>query len=755
MITSGVNSFPNCSGRILSGLLFLAVWFQANAVEAAWQSVENTRGADLVIQVVTVDQPVKIDGRLDDEAWSQAETWRGRFFQQEPLDREPSNQETELRVLQDERNIYIGAVCHVSDPSNIVATVKRRDGSFLSDDALEFLLDTFQDKRNMYTFGTNPFGAKVDAIISDEGNHINKGWDCIWQCKVTVDERGWVVEMAIPFKSIKYKPGIETDWGINITREIKHSKEVTYLAPIPRSLGHNGKFKASLFVTLSGIHPPEPSLNLEVQPHVIAGRTVLGEESTTSNELETGVDVRYHLTSQFALDLTYKTDFAQAESDDEIVNVSRFNINRREKREFFNQSAGIFNFGSGMSAGGTLVGRRRNMDAFKLFESRTIGIMDEQKVPMLGGLKLAGKAGDYSLGLMNLQTEASDLEDDVHVPSTNYTAFKIKRNLMTNSYVGLMALNRQSAAENFNRALGGEAFVAISPEFSLNGTLARTFTPQDSARGGWGGDLGVVLNKDWLEISARYSHLDSLFNPTMGFVRRENVRGYDTGMALTKWINNRHLKKASFFYQLDYKTDHHSTLLFRENKYNFYLTTSSDDLFYYSIHPLYEFLPEDDEILDVPISAGIYDGFHQMVMFKSNMGRKISGSVSYRWGDRFSGTSGTLTVRSNFQLGDNLHVDLDYKNDKLDLPTGNVCANTVATRLTYSFSTELFAKYYLQYNSADELISSNLLLDYIFRPRCHLYLVYNEGRDSSNDLVGTYRDRMLLVKLTYLWNTFG
>ncbi|MFC1614171.1 carbohydrate binding family 9 domain-containing protein, partial [Gemmatimonadota bacterium] len=738
MITARTKSSPAWSGRILSSLLLLAAWFQVSSAEASRQSVENTPGADLVIRVVTVDQPVKIDGQLDDEAWTLAETWRGRFFQQEPLDREPSTQETELRVLQDKRNIYIGAVCHETDPSKILATVKIRDGRFLSDDALEFLIDTFQDKRNMYAFGTNPFGAKVDAIISDEGNHINKGWDCVWQCKVTVGERGWVVEMAIPFKSIKYKPGTETDWGINIAREIKHSKEVTYLAPIPRSLGHNGKFKASLFVSLSGIRPPEPSLNLEVQPHIIAGRTSLGELGTTTNELDAGVDVRYHLTSQFALDLTYKTDFAQAESDDEIVNVSRFNINRREKREFFNQSAGIFNFGSGMSAGGTLVGRRRDRDEYKLFESRTIGIVDEQKVPMLGGIKLAGKAGDYSLGLMNLQTEAADLEDDVHIPSSNYTAFKIKRNLLTNSYVGLMALNRQSAAENFNRALGGEAFLALSPEFSLNGTLARTFTPADSAQGGWGGDLGVVLNKDWLEISARYSHLDSLFNPAMGFVRRENIRSYDTGLALTKWINNRHLKKASFFYQMDYKTDHHSTMLFRENKYNFYLTTASDDMFYYSIHPLYEFLPEDDEILDVPISAGIYDGVHQMVMFRSYMGRKISGSVSYRWGDRLSGTSSTLTVRSNFQWGDNLHVDLDYKNDELDLPTGKVCANTVATRLIYSFSTELFAKYYLQYNSADERISSNLLIDYIFKPRCHLYLVYNEGRDSSNDLVGTY-----------------
>ncbi|MFH1069599.1 MAG: DUF5916 domain-containing protein [Candidatus Glassbacteria bacterium] len=717
---------------------------------------ENTRpappvsGDDIVVTVRPTHQPVVVDGRLDEAAWADAEPWVGRFFQQEPLDRQPSSQLTELRVIQDQANIYFGAVCYDTDPAKIFASVKRRDGNFLTDDAFELLIDTFQDKRNCYAFGTNPFGAEIDAIISDEGDHINKSWDCIWYCKATVGDSGWTIEMAIPFKSLKYRAGQTVDWGLNITREIKHTKEVTYLAPIPRGLGHNGKFKGSLFARLSGIRPPGPALNLEVQPYVSTGRTWINEPYQRDSRLDSGLDVRYHVTPRLTFDFTYKTDFAQAEADEEVLNLTRFNVNLPEKREFFLESAGLFTFGTGLQAGGSLVGVTRS-EEFKLFESRTVGIRNEKKIPLLGGAKITGRAGRYSIGIMNMQSERSALDDSTTEPSSNFTAIKIRRDLLTNGYVGLMLLNRQTSADSYSRAFGSEAFFSLTPELFISGSLARTFNP-NVAGGEWAGDAGAILNKDWIDVALHYTHVDSLFQPEMGFVRRGNVRSYDASLGLTKWINNDLFKSTSFVNDLELKTDHHGTQVYRENRYNFYLNFASEDALSYTIHLLHEYLPADDNIREILLERGGYSGFHQNVQFTSYRSRRFAGGIGYRWGDLYDGRSTTFSVNNETKVSKNLSVSLEYRNERLDLRHGSVHANVLASRFTYSFTTELFAKYYLQWNDADRRLSSNLLVDYIYRPRCHIYLVFNENRDRTFDTPDSLSDRLLLVKVTYLWN---
>ncbi|MBW7996157.1 MAG: carbohydrate binding family 9 domain-containing protein [Candidatus Glassbacteria bacterium] len=736
--------------KILSPLLCLLPAVLSPAAGQTGSDSLPVSGADIIIQVSTTQKPVTVDGRLDEPAWRDAVPYLDYFFQQEPLDRAPSSQKTELRVLQDGAYIYFGAICYEQDPSQIFATVKRRDGSFLSDDAFELLIDTFQDKRNSFAFGTNPFGAKIDAIISDEGNHINKSWDCIWYCKTSVDERGWIIEIAVPFKSLKYKHGETVDWGLNITREIKHSKEVTYLAPIPRGLGHNGKFKGSLFATLRGIRPPESALNLEVQPYLTSGRSWLYETDQRDNELGSGFDIRYKFTPQLNFDFSYQTDFAQAEADEEIANLTRFNINLKEKREFFLESAGIFNFGGGQSAGGTLVGARRG-ESYKLFESRTIGIHDGRKVPMWGGAKLAGRAGRYSLGVMNMQSKHAILDDTTTVPSTNFTVARLKRDFLTNSYVGMLLLNKQSNPDLYSRTVGADYFLAFTPEVIFNGSLARSFVP---AGGGnhWAGETRFIVNKEWIDFQASYTHLDSLFDPEMGFIQRGNIRSYDAILALTKWLNNGVLRSLSAVKDIEYKTDHHNTLVRRENRYNFYATLASEDKLFFSVHKLHEYLPFDDEIREIPIAAGGYTGYHKHVRFNSYRGRKFSGSLSYRWGALLDGTTTSLSVTNQTKISNSFNIDLTYKREELDLSQGSVTANVIGGRFIYSFTTELFAKYYVQWNDADRHFSSNLLVDYIFRPRCHFYFVFNDNRDRNLLTRNHLRDRQVLLKLTYLWN---
>jgi len=709
-------------------------------------------GSDIEIYVRETDRPPEIDGKLDDAAWEKAIPYNDYFFQQEPLDRRPSTQKTEVRVLQDEKNLYFGIQCYEDDPSKIFATIKRRDGSFLSDDALELLIDTFQDKRNSYAFGTNPFGAKVDAIISDEGNHINKSWDCIWHCKTEINGQGWSVEMAIPFKSIKYKKGERVDWGLNITREIKHSKEITYLAPIPRGLGHNGKFKGSLFGTLKNIKTPPKDLNLEVQPYLRTGREQVYETGYDKTSADAGLDVRYHITPQLTMDLSYQTDFAQAEADEEIVNTTRFNINLREKREFFLENAGLFTFGSTPSAGGTLVGITRYRRDFQLFYSRSVGIVDEQRVPLVGGIKLAGRANGYSLGLMNMQGKSTTLNGGNLEPAANFTVLRLKKDLFTNSNIGFMMLNKQSASDDYSRAVGTDAFISLSQELSLIGSLARDYSP-DYDNNNWAGDLGVLLNKEWIDVALRYTHLDSLFSPDMSFITRENIRKTDGTVSLTKWINSGSLKSLSLVTDVDYTTDHHNTTVYREHRTNLSLTLASEDYLYYGFHRRYDYLPGQDDILErIIIDPGTYKGHHHHLVFRTYRGRRFSGSIHYRWGDNYGGRSKMLRIENNAKFTDNFNLELAYRYDDLNQRNGSLNAHVLSTRWTYSFTTELFAKYYLQWNSVENRVSSNLLIDFIYSPRSHIYLVFNENRSTLDAALHRVYDRMLLLKFTYLWS---
>ncbi|MFC1562607.1 DUF5916 domain-containing protein [candidate division KSB1 bacterium] len=709
------------------------------------------KGSDINIYVQEINEPIEIDGKLNEKAWERAIPYHDYFFQHEPLDRAPSSEKTEVRVLQDKHNIYFSAQCYDSEPKKIWASVKRRDGKYWNGDALEFLIDTFQDKRNCYALGTNPLDAKIDALISDEGNHVNNPWDCIWYNKTSINDSGWVVEMKIPFKSIKYKKGEVVDWGLNIARAIKHRQEMTYLVPIPRGLGHNGKFKGSLFANLKNVKPPSYKINLEIQPYTTGGKTYIYRPNAIDSEFKSGLDVRYHVTPQLSLDLTYKTDFANVESDQEIINVTRFNINLPEKREFFLESAGLFQFGSGTSAGGSLVGSSGGSSGFMMFNSRTIGIKKGKRIPLFGGAKLAGRIGKYSIGVMNIQSEKTAINDSTFEPSTNFTAIKLKRDLHTNSNIGLMILNKQSNSGDYNRTIGSDAFFAFTPEFIINGSIAKSFSPEDLSKE-WAGNIGVILNKDWVDLSVRYSHIDTLFNPEMGFVRRGNIRNTNGSLSFTKWINNDYFKSMSFVNRMSYTTDHHNTLETRQNSASLWVTAKSGDFLSFGVSRDYDFLPNDQFIRNIMIEKGVYNAAYQNISFRSFRGRPLSGSISYRWGERLDGKSRSVSLSNTTKISNDLVMNLGYSYDNLDFKNGSLKANILSGRWTYCYSPELLAKYYVQWNDADHKIAMNFLIDYIYKPRSHIYLVYNENRDTLINSVKNINDRVLLLKFTYLWS---
>lgn len=720
----------------------------APAVPApAQEAPQSIQGSDIRMEVRRASTPIVVDGRLDDPAWKEAAVYEEYFFQHEPLDRAPSSEKTRLMVMQDEDTIYFGIQAYDSEPDKLFASAMRQDKDIWNDDVVELLIDTFRDFRNCYAFVTNPLGVRGDAIISDQGGDINKSWECVWRVKSTVNEKGWATEMAFPFKSLKYRQGEVVEWGLNISRNIRHRNETTYLAPVPRSLGHDGKFKGGLYAVLTNIHPPSPRVNMEVQPYARTGGSWMYRPDDRDSEFDAGLDLRYHVTPQFAVDATWNTDFAQVESEEEVVNVTRFNIYLPEKRDFFLENAGLFNFSMISSAGEYYA---EDAD-FILFNSRTIGIQNGKRTPLYGGAKAAGRVGKYSLGVMNIQSERTSLDSGGAVPSTNYTAFRLKRDIFANSYVGLMALNRQADSDDWSRTVGGDAYLAFTDDFYAKGSLARTFEPDDRGHD-LAGDVKVSLIKDWMNVSAGYTTIDSLFTPEMGYLRRGSIKKSDGTLGFTRWINNRYIKSVSLQNTMVYTTDRADVLETREMEAQASLEAVSGDSFSFSLNRDYDFVPEEDFIRNIRIAPGRYTADYRTVSLQSKSSRPVAGRIAYRWGEQLDGESRQVTLSNRTRINMHLNMDLSYTYNDLEMRYGDLSANVLAGRWTYCFTTDMFAKAYIQWNDADHKISSNLLFDYVYSPKSHIYIVYNENRDTELGSRRNTRDRLLQMKVTYLWN---
>lgn len=346
-------------------------------------------------------QTPRIDGHLTDPAWDQAPA-SGRFIQREPHLGAPASEWTEFRVLYDDRRIYFGVWAFDADPDGIQASEMKRDSGLNKGDRIAIVIDTFFDRRNGFYFATNPLGAYKDAQYTDNARVRNNDWNAVWQCRTSRDEKGWYAEIAIPLSQLRFNKRLgESTWGLNVARSIIRRHEDTYWVPYPREQGANGFAYLSNAGVLEGLTDLDAPHRLEFVPFVAPqfGRDLDAGSSLTDLD-RYGFDARIGLTSTMLADVTYRTDFAQVEADQEVVNVTRFSLFFPEKRQFFTESAGLFNYGKpGVETG--LFGP----GLLPLFYSRRIGLYEGREVPILAGGRVAGRSGRYSLGFMNIETD--------------------------------------------------------------------------------------------------------------------------------------------------------------------------------------------------------------------------------------------------------------------------------------------------------------------------------------------------------------
>ena len=364
------------------------------------------------------------------------------FIQQDPDEGALATEPTLVWILFDARNIYIAARCRDSHPERIIANDMRRDGSNVSqNDNVSVIIDTFYDRRNGYEFLMNSIGGAWDTQVTDERD-TNRNWNTVWIPRSRRDAEGWTLEMAIPFRSLRYRGSGPQTWGINIRRNVRWKNELSYLSPVPRRYGARGILRLSQAATLVGLEAPPAALNLDVKPYAVgnvkADRAI---DPAFENDVngDAGFDVKYGITQSLAADFTYRTDFAQVEDDDQQVNLTRFNLLFPEKRDFFLEGQGIFAFGGASTTPPTGAATSAPVNTPVMFFSRRIGLSDNRAIPIEVGGRMTGKAGRYSIGLLDIQTDDSP---EAREPSTNFAVVRLKRDILRRSYVGVIGTYR-------------------------------------------------------------------------------------------------------------------------------------------------------------------------------------------------------------------------------------------------------------------------------------------------------------------------
>jgi hypothetical protein len=720
----------------------------AVSVEAG-QGPMISRDADgsATLRAVRLAEPLRIDGRLDEAIYADVQPISD-FVQIEPQEGSPATERTEIWLAFDAENVYVTFRNFESQPQRLVAKEMRRDHSTVwsGDDIVSFMFDTFRDRRNAVEFTVNAIGGRQDGQTTNERQY-NGDWNTIWDFATGRFEGGWIVETAIPFKSLRYRPGVDQTWGFNAFRTNRWKNELSYLFPVPKERGQQGLHMSSLAAPIVGIVAPSGAKNLEIKPYAISNATGQRQAGSMSNDLaaDVGLDLKYGVTQNITTDLTYNTDFAQVEADTQQVNLTRFSLFFPEKREFFLENAGTFAFGS---SGNNFTA---NADTPLLFYSRRIGLEGGRTVAIDGGGRVTGRVGGYSLGLLNIQTAG---EDSPAVPSTNFSVVRLKRDFLRRSSVGMMATGRRegNASAGNNLAYGVDGTFAFFSSLAINTYWARTETKglsgQDTS---YRGQLDYTGDRYGLQLE-RLVVGDS-FNPGVGFVRRADMRRtLAQGRFSPRPRASALVRKYSWTGTVALIENGGGRLESREQSAAFGIDFQNADRFNLDYGAFYELLPAPFRIAsDVTLPAGGYRYADVRVGFTRAQLNPISGSLSVEHGTFYNGHKTTFGVSSGrVNLATRFSVEPTYSINRVELVQGSFTTHLAGARTTWTPTPLMFTSAFLQYNSSNHALSANVRLRWEYRPGSELFIVYNEDRDTLARRFPQVSTRAFIVKINRL-----
>ncbi len=712
-------------------------------------AVDGAEGARLTIRAVRLSAPLRIDGVLDEPLYGEQPPITG-FIQTEPHEGQPATERTEVWVAFDRDHVYISFRCWETEPSRVVANEMRRDSNAIwqGNDLVAFMFDTFYDRRNSVLFTVNAIGGRQDGQVTNE-RQWNGDWNPVWEVATGRFEGGWTVEAALPFKSLRYRPGEQQVWGFNALRTNRWKNEVSLISPGPSGQGQQGLQYASYAATLVGLEAPVSARHLDIKPYAVSDFTSTRRTQPVAHDVsaDVGLDVKYGPTQNLTADLTVNTDFAQVEADEQQVNLTRFSLFFPEKREFFLENQGMFAFG-----GAATGGQSGNSSTPVLFYSRRIGLSDGQVVPIRAGGRLTGRVGRYSLGLLNIRTG----QDEVSAaPATNFAVVRVRRDILRRSNIGVLLTDRSAGAVGGGRnlAYGVDGALGFFGNLNINTYWARTRTDGLS-----GNDSSyraqLDYNGDRYGLQLEHLTVGEDFRPEVGFVRRGDMRRTAGQARFSPRLPRvEAIRKLSWSASVNYIENGAGQVETREHQGTFGIDFENSDTFSVEYTNMYEFLPEVFEISrGVELPVGGYE--YQQVRAGYNLGqrRRISAQMSIEHGSFYSGRKTTVRVnRGRVNVSAQLSIEPTYALNHVTLAQGSFTSHLAGTRIIYTMTPLMFASALVQYSSDGRAVSSNARLRWEYRPGSELFVVYNEERDTLSRRFPTLVNRAVIFKINRLF----
>ena len=691
----------------------------------------------------TVTTSPVIDGRLDDAAWNSATVFAG-FTQREPQEGTLASERTEVRLLTDGEALYIGAWMYDRDPAGIVAGEKIRDVTLTNSDYFGILLDTYKDRQNGFLFATTPAGVEYDGQIIREGEGggvtptgqnrtqagamggFNLNWDGSWTVAVSRDSLGWYAEFRIPFSTLRYGGGARQDWGLNLVRMIRRRNEEAFWAPVARQFN---LYRMSAAGDLTGLQVPSRRV-ATVTPYVLSSaQRNFATQADASYPTAVGVDAKYGLTPSLTLDLTYNTDFAQVEVDEQRSNLTRFPLFFPEKRPFFLENAGTF-------AAGT-------PQAVDLFFTRRIGIDSlGQPVKIQGGGRLTGRVGGTTIGLMQLFTG----EDPGVQSAQSYTVARALKEVGRRSRIGIIGVQRMATGtrvapaggalgDDVNRTVGVDGRLGLADAWTIDAWGAMTETPKRTGDDFAGSVRGVYSSHDW-NNSVRLIRVGADFNPEVGYLNR--TPGYSLTevqfMRLVRRPGWKHVREWNphitirEYYGLDgFHQSGQWHLDFTE------VAFQSGGRFGPEVNLYHEGLQKPFTIAPgVTLPAGSYDFPNIGLDWETNAAAPVSMVLRGDFAGFYNGTRSGGTVTTTYRRGASITTSLllDYNDVRLD--QGHFIKSIIGARVAYFFTPRVFIQSLAQFNNQASAWTTNIRFGWLNTAATGLFIVLNDGEQADS-----------------------
>jgi hypothetical protein len=725
--------------------ILVAITFVISPVSAAagqQAAPEVTRPIIRAVRLNT-DERISVDGRLDEAVWQRAEPIT-RFTQSDPRNGEPSTEAASIRVLFDGDRLYIGAQLDDSNPEGILGKQMVRDGALDADDRFMWVLDPYNDQRSGYFFETNPAGVMSDAQLvaasnANVGTALNRAWDGIWLARVRRHDLGWTVEVEIPFRTLNFNPQADV-WGANFQRTVRRKNEDSYWNGWGRNQGLLDLTSAGQLVGISDVGQ---GYGLDIRPYVIGSyRDVSTGSAAATYKGDAGLDFFYSVTPQVKANLTINTDFAQTEVDDRQVNLTRFPLFFPEKRGFFLDGADNFDF------------TREPSDAISGFFSRRIGLDSNGQPQAIDyGAKMSGQMGRFNFGFLQVRTG-----EERGILGEDFTVFRQKRQLLAQSYVGVMYTRRATRGGLIpNRHSIGADFQLATSRFrgsdnlQVNGFFMRT--PDGINHGddaAWG--FRVSYPNDHLNVRWSFREHQKNFNPAIGFVERGEHRKWSPVVRFAPrprnhpWIRQ---VAAQFFFEM--YTDTKNNLVERYYQLTpIDLTMHSGESVSFTFTPSTQHLPEDFRIArDIVLPAGTdYDYTRYAFRFATASRRVVSGSANVTVGSFYSGTRREIAATLNLRPRRGILATFANSYNEIELAEGRFTTNLLRAIVNTQLNPFVSIANNVQFDSVSRVLGWQSRFRWNLKPGNDIYVVWlNNWLDSSTGLMTL--DRNAAMKAIY------